>query len=214
AFPTEVTLQMADNIVAGGSAVSVLARAAGATVRVADLSMASERPGELDDHKIRRSSGAIDREDALTHEEVRAAIAAGRRIADDAGGGADRGAGRTQGGGRGAIAAGGRIADGEVDSGADLLVAGDLGIGNTTPATVLTCLVTGREPVELVGRGTGIDDEGWMRKTAAVRDAMFRGQRDVRDPVALLRRVAGADLAAMAGFLAQAAVRRTPCLLD
>src|SRR5699024_6062506 len=69
AFPTEVTLQMADNIVAGGSAVSVLARAAGATVRVADLSMASERPGELDDHKIRRSSGAIDREDALTHEE-------------------------------------------------------------------------------------------------------------------------------------------------
>src|SRR5699024_10620639 len=166
AFPTEVTLQMADNIVAGGSAVSVLARAAGATVRVADLSMASERPGELDDHKIRRSSGAIDREDALTHEEVRAAIAAGR------------------------------------------------GIGNTTPATVLTCLVTGREPVELVGRGTGIDDEGWMRKTAAVRDAMFRGQRDVRDPVALLRRVAGADLAAMAGFLAQAAVRRTPCLLD
>lgn len=185
AFPTEVTLQMADNIVAGGSAVSVLARAAGATVRVADLSMASERPGELDDHKIRRSSGAIDREDALTHEEVRAAIAAGRRIADD-----------------------------EVDSGADLLVAGDLGIGNTTPATVLTCLVTGREPVELVGRGTGIDDEGWMRKTAAVRDAMFRGQRDVRDPVALLRRVAGADLAAMAGFLAQAAVRRTPCLLD
>ena len=185
AFPREVTLQMADNIVGGGAAVSVLARMAGATVRVADMAMSAERPGGLDDHKIRRSSGSIDREDALTPEEVRAAIAAGRRIADE-----------------------------EVDSGADLLIAGDLGIGNTTPATVLTCLVTGREPVELVGRGTGIDDEGWMRKTAAIRDAMFRASGDLRDPVAMLRKVSGADLAAMAGFLAQAAVRRTPCLLD
>lgn len=185
AFPREVTLQMADNIVGGGAAVSVLARMAGATVRVADMAMSAERPGGLDDHKIRRSSGSIDREDALTPDEVRAAIAAGRRIADE-----------------------------EVDSGADLLIAGDLGIGNTTPATVLTCLVTGREPVELVGRGTGIDDEGWMRKTAAIRDAMFRASGDLRDPVAMLRKVSGADLAAMAGFLAQAAIRRTPCLLD
>lgn len=185
AFPREVTLQMADNIVGGGAAVSVLARMVGATVRVADMAMSAERPGGLDDHKIRRSSGSIDREDALTPEEVRAAIAAGRRIADE-----------------------------EVDSGADLLIAGDLGIGNTTPATVLTCLVTGREPVELVGRGTGIDDEGWMRKTAAIRDAMFRASGDLRDPVAMLRKVGGADLAAMAGFLAQAAIRKTPCLLD
>ncbi|MFI8694034.1 nicotinate-nucleotide--dimethylbenzimidazole phosphoribosyltransferase [Dietzia maris] len=185
AFPREVTLQMADNIVGGGAAVSVLARMAGATVRVADMAMSAERPGGLDDHKIRRSSGSIDREDALTTDEVRAAIAAGRRIADE-----------------------------EVDSGADLLIAGDLGIGNTTPATVLTCLVTGREPVELVGRGTGIDDEGWMRKTAAIRDAMFRASGDLRDPVAMLRKVGGADLAAMAGFLAQAAIRKTPCLLD
>lgn len=185
AFPREVTLQMADNIVAGGAAVSVLARTAGATVRVADMAMSAERPGGLDDHKVRRSSGSIDREDALSPEEVRAAIAAGRRIADE-----------------------------EVDSGADLLIAGDLGIGNTTPATVLTCLVTGHEPVELVGRGTGVDDEGWMRKTAAIRDAMYRASGDLRDPVAMLRKVGGADLAAMAGFLAQAAIRRTPCLLD
>lgn len=185
AYPREVTLQMADNIVGGGAAVSVLARQARASVRVADMSMAQERPGGIDDHKIRRSSGSIDREDALTVDEVRAAIAAGRRIADE-----------------------------EVDSGADLLIAGDLGIGNTTPATVLTCLVTGREPVELVGRGTGVDDEGWMRKTAAIRDAMYRASGDLRDPVAMLRKVAGADLAAMAGFLAQAAIRKTPCLLD
>ena len=185
AYPQAVTLQMAGNIVTGGAAVSVLARQAGAGVRVADLAMSAEVPGGLDDHKIRRSSGAIDREDALSEDEVRAAVAAGRRIADE-----------------------------EIDAGADLLIAGDLGIGNTTPATVLACLVTGREPVELVGRGTGIDDEGWMRKTSAIRDAMYRASKDLRDPVAMLRKVAGADIAGMAGFLAQAALRRTPCILD
>ena len=185
AFPQEVTVQMVANILAGGAAVSVLARAAGAGVRVVDIAVAGDCPGGVDAHKVRRSSGAIDREDALSEEEVRAALAAGRRIADE-----------------------------EIDSGADLLVAGDLGIGNTTPATALTCLVTGREPVELVGRGTGVDDHGWMRKTAAIRDAMFRCRRDLRDPVALLRRAGGADIAAMTGFLAQSALRRTPVLLD
>src|SRR5699024_8478249 len=150
AFPTEVTLQMADNIVAGGSAVSVLARAAGATVRVADLSMASGRPGELDDHKIRRSSGATGRAGGRPPDEVDAHAA--RRSS----GATDREAALTREEVRAATAAGCRIADDEADSGADLLVAGDLGTGNPPPATVLTCLVTGREPVELVGRGTGI----------------------------------------------------------
>ncbi|SHT76300.1 nicotinate-nucleotide--dimethylbenzimidazole phosphoribosyltransferase [Mycobacteroides abscessus subsp. abscessus] len=101
-----------------------------------------------------------------------------------------------------------------MDGGADLLIAGDMGIGNTTPATVLVAALTGSEPVAVVGRGTGVDDAGWMRKTAAVRDALRR-TKDVRtDPVALLGVAGGADLAAMTGFLAQAAVRRTPVLLD
>jgi nicotinate-nucleotide--dimethylbenzimidazole phosphoribosyltransferase len=66
----------------------------------------------------------------------------------------------------------------------------------------------------VVGRGTGVDDAGWMRKAAAIRDALRRGRPVRREPVALLRTVGGADLAAMAGFLAQAAARRTPVLLD
>ena len=113
-----------------------------------------------------------------------------------------------------ALALGRRLADEEVDAGADLLIAGDMGIGNTTAATVLVATLAGTEPVVAVGRGTGIDDAGWSRKTAAVRDAMYRS-RDVRsDPVALLAACGGADIAAMAGFCAQAAVRRTPLLLD
>ncbi|MDF2824937.1 MAG: cobT, partial [Mycobacterium sp.] len=135
--------------------------------------------------KIRRSSGNIAVEDALTEDEVLAAVRAGVQIADD-----------------------------EVDSGADLLIAGDMGIGNTTPATVLIASLTNTEPVVAVGRGTGIDDAGWGRKTAAVRDALYRAHRDRFDTMALLRIAGGADVAAMAGFLAQAAVRRTPVLLD
>ncbi|KXW74365.1 nicotinate-nucleotide--dimethylbenzimidazole phosphoribosyltransferase, partial [Mycolicibacterium phlei DSM 43071] len=170
-----------------GAAINALADIAGATVRVVDVAVDTEQPHSpaVGAHKVRRGSGNIAVEDALSDEEVSAAIEAGRRIADE-----------------------------EVDSGADLLIAGDMGIGNTTPATTLVAALTDTEPVAVVGRGTGIDDAGWARKTAAIRDALYRARRDRTDPVALLRICGGADLAAMAGFCAQAAVRRTPVLLD
>ncbi|WP_010695342.1 nicotinate-nucleotide--dimethylbenzimidazole phosphoribosyltransferase [Saccharopolyspora spinosa] len=185
AYPSDVTGQMVSNFLSGGAAVNVLATNASATVRVVDMSVNTDTPPVVSAHKVRRGSGAIDREDALTTDEVDAAINAGRTIADE-----------------------------EVDSGADLLIAGDMGIGNTTPAAVLIAALTGTEPVAVVGRGTGIDDNAWMRKTAAVRDALRRARKVLNDPVALLRTSAGADIAALTAFLAQAAVRRTPVLLD
>lgn len=187
AYPPEVTAQMVANIDAGGAAINVLAGAAGATVRVVDIAVDCDEPvsAAIGAHKVRRSSGNIAVEDALLPDEVIAALEAGRRIADD-----------------------------EVDAGADLLIAGDMGIGNTTAATTLIATLTDTEPVAVVGRGTGIDDTGWTRKTAAVRDAMYRARRLRSDPVGLLRTCGAADLAAMAGFCAQAAVRRTPLLLD
>ncbi|MCZ0727994.1 nicotinate-nucleotide--dimethylbenzimidazole phosphoribosyltransferase [Mycolicibacterium iranicum] len=187
AYPAEVTAAMVANFASGGAAVNVLAEVAGASVRVADIAVDSEEPlsAAIGAHKIRRASGNIAVEDALTPDEVVTAIDAGRAIADD-----------------------------EVDSGADLLIAGDMGIGNTTPATTLIAALTDSEPVAVVGRGTGIDDAGWSRKTAAVRDALYRARRITADPIALLRICGGADLAAITGFLAQAAVRRTPVLLD
>lgn len=185
AFPPEVTAQMVANFTAGGAAVNVLARQHGARVRVEDLAVDADTPDAISRFKVRRSSGDITREDALTTEETRAALAAGRAIADE-----------------------------EIDSGADLLIAGEMGIGNTTPATILVGLLTDSEPVVVVGRGTGIDDNGWIRKTAAVRDGMRRGRPHARIPLELLRTVAGAELVAMAGFLAQAALRRTPVILD
>ncbi|MGO9352864.1 MAG: nicotinate-nucleotide--dimethylbenzimidazole phosphoribosyltransferase [Mycobacterium sp.] len=186
AYPPEVTAQMVANIDAGGAAINALADVAGATVRIADLAVdADPLSQQIGAHKVRRGSGDIAVADALTDAETTAAIAAGRQIADD-----------------------------EVDAGADLLIAGDIGIGNTTPAAVLVAAMTNAEPVAVVGFGTGIDDAGWARKTAAVRDALFRTRLVLPDPVGLLRCGGGADLAAMAGFCAQAAVRRTPLILD
>jgi len=187
AYPAEVTAQMVANIAAGGAAINVLAEAAGAGVRVVDVAVDVDEPhsAEIGAHKVRRGSGNIAEQDAMTRAEARTAIDVGRRIADE-----------------------------EVDAGADLLIAGDMGIGNTTAATTLVAALTSREPVEVVGRGTGIDDAGWCRKTAAVRDALYRARAVTADPVGLLAVCGGPDLAAMAGFLAQAAVRRTPALLD
>lgn len=185
AYPPEVTGQMVQNFLDGGAAVNVLAAANGASVRVVDMAVDAETPDFVSTRKVRRGSEPIDRADALTQDQVEAAVRAGRAIADE-----------------------------EVDSGADLLIAGDMGIGNTTPSAVLIAALTGNEPVAVVGRGTGIDDTAWMRKTAAIRDALRRARGVGRDPLALLRTVGGADIAALAGFLAQAAVRRTPVILD
>ncbi|WP_319446330.1 MULTISPECIES: nicotinate-nucleotide--dimethylbenzimidazole phosphoribosyltransferase [unclassified Mycobacterium] len=187
AFPSEVTAQMVANFESGGAAINVLAELAGASVRVVDIAVDSDGPltPAIGKYKVRRGSGNIAVEDALTAEQTDAAVEAGRRIADE-----------------------------EVDGGADLLIAGDMGIGNTTPATTLIAALTDSEPVAVVGRGTGVDDEGWARKTAAIRDALYRGRGLSTSPLALLQVCGGADLAAMAGFCAQAAVRRTPVLLD
>lgn len=192
AYPPEVTAQMVLNFLAGGAGVNVLARQTGASVRVVDVAvdvdwaeLGATVPDEVSRDRVRRASGSIDREDALTREEAERAFVLGVRIADE-----------------------------EVDAGADLLVPGDMGIGNTTPAAVLIGLLAGVAPAEVVGRGTGIDDATWMRKTAAVRDAMRRGRPFKGDPIGLLATIGGADIAAMTGFLVGAAARRTPVLLD
>ena len=188
AYPPEVTAQMVRNFVAGGAAVNVLARTLGASVRVVDIcvdSDLSDLPVDVTEHKVRRGSGNIAVEPAMTLAEAAQAFSVGAALADE-----------------------------EVDSGADLLVPGDMGIGNTTAAATLVALLTGAEVATVVGRGTGIDDATWMVKCAAVRDAARRGRPLVSEPLALLAEVGGPDLAAMTGFLVQAAVRRTPVLLD
>lgn len=183
AYPPEVTAQMVASFAAGGAAVNVLARRAGASVRVVDVAVDGWTPDQR--YKVRFGSGRIDREDALSADEAAHAFAIGRAVADE-----------------------------EVDAGADLLVPGDMGIGNTTPSAALVAALLDLEPVAVVGRGTGIDDRRWMVKTAAIRDALWRGRRVGGDPRLLLGVLGGADLAALSGLLLQAAARRTPVVLD
>ena len=191
AYPPEVTGQMVLNFLAGGAAVNVLARSTGATVRVVDVAVDVEPEfyGESADlvtrYRVRRGSGSIDREDAMSPEEALASFSVGVALADEA-----------------------------ADDGVDMVIAGDMGIGNTTAAAVLVGLLASIDPASVVGRGTGIDDTTWMRKCAAVRDAMRRGRPLVGDPLALLAAVGGADLAAVTGLLLGASARRTPVLLD
>ncbi len=113
-----------------------------------------------------------------------------------------------------ALALGRTLADEQIAAGADLLIAGDMGIGNTVPAATLVGLLTGHDAAAVTGRGTGIDDATLDRKTAAVAAAMARAADVVDDPVALLARVSSADITAMVGLLVRSAERGTPLVLD
>ncbi len=188
AYPREVTAAMVGAFVAGVAGVSVLARQHGVSVRVLDLGVDADLtglPAEVIAHKIRRSSGPIDREDALTRSETVRGLTAGQAIAAE-----------------------------EIAAGADLLIVGDMGIGNTTPAAALIAATWGVPAAEVTGRGTGIDDAALLAKTALIQRALDRVGPRSTDPIQRLAALASADLAAGVGFLVAAARAGVPVLLD
>ena len=182
AAPPGSTARWVEDIASGGGLVNVLAGLAGSSVRVVDVAVDADGDPQ---HRVRRGSGRIDREDALSPEEALAGLQAGVDVADE-----------------------------EIDSGADLLIAGQLGVASTTVAALIVSVVTNTEPVKVVGRGSGIDDDTWMRKATAIRDARLRAWPRRAVPIDLLATAGGADIAALTGFLVRAAARRTPVLLD
>ncbi|MFD1912404.1 nicotinate-nucleotide--dimethylbenzimidazole phosphoribosyltransferase [Halodurantibacterium flavum] len=101
-----------------------------------------------------------------------------------------------------------------VDPAADLVIAGEMGIGNTTSAAALAAAMFGGNPRDWVGRGTGVDDEGLARKAAAVAAGLARHRGELLDPLEALRRLGGRELAAMAGAIAAARSHRIPVILD
>lgn len=113
-----------------------------------------------------------------------------------------------------ALALGTALADEEIDAGADILIAGDMGIGNTTPAAALIAVLTDSDPSSATGRGTGVDDATWGHKVSVVAAAVSRAGRDREAPVRLLARIGSPDIAAMTGYLAQGARRGVPVVLD
>jgi nicotinate-nucleotide--dimethylbenzimidazole phosphoribosyltransferase len=188
AFPPEITAAMVRTFVAGKAGVNALASTHGVQVRVLDLGVDDDLAGvpeSVQAHKVRRSSGAIHLEDALTAEQTVAALEAGRQVARE-----------------------------EMAAGAQLLITGDMGIGNTTPAAALVAASLGLPASEVTGRGTGIDAAALSHKEQVVQQALDRTGDRVEDPIETLTALSSADLAATTGFLLEAAESGVPVLLD
>jgi nicotinate-nucleotide--dimethylbenzimidazole phosphoribosyltransferase len=185
-WPQEVTASMIANFRAGGAAVNVLARQAGADVYVVDMGVAADlAPGpDLLDHKIRPGTSDLATGPAMSRDEAVQGLLAGAAVAQQL-----------------------------VDEGYDCLLSGDMGIANTTPSAALVAAFTGSAPGRVTGRGTGVDDPTLARKVEVVSVALLeRPPGD--DPVETLASVGGFEHAGIAGFVLGAAARRTPVILD
>ena len=173
AYPQEVTGQMLSAFLSGGSAIAALATHAGAYMTVADAGVAA--PPRLPHSDVIATglapSANLAREPALTEDEVKVAIDAGRSIAADA-----------------------------FARGVNLLIGGDMGIANTTPSTCLTSWLTAAPAAALCGRGSGIDDKALARKRAVVERALALHGPHVRGPLDALRRLGGGELAVICGL--------------
>jgi len=188
AYPSEVTPQMVLNFLAGGAAVNAIAESIGARVVVTDAGVAGEIPVEdqrLRRLGVRRGTGNMVREPAMTRSEAVAAIEGGIGVFEEA-----------------------------HAEGLDIVAVGDMGIGNTTAATALVSVFCEAAPGDIVGRGTGVDDEGLRRKAAAIEAALALHHPDAGDPVGVLAAVGGLEIAAIAGAVLAAAAARVPVVLD
>ena len=185
-WPQEVTLQMVGNFLAGGAAVNAFAGQVGVAVVVVDVGVA----GTLDAaqglliRKVVAGTRDMTAEAAMTSEEAVRAIEVGIEVAQEL-----------------------------VAAGHGCLLTGDMGIANTTASAALIAAFTGRDPAEVTGRGTGIDDDTLARKTAVVRAALALHAPDPADPVSVLAAVGGLEHAALAGFVLGAAAARIPVVL-
>jgi nicotinate-nucleotide--dimethylbenzimidazole phosphoribosyltransferase len=184
-WPQEVTAQMVANLAAGGAVVNALAAQTGARVVVVDVGVAADVPDHPSvlQRKVRRGTDDLAAGPAMTVDDAEAAIAVGAAVARDA-----------------------------IASGSDCLVTGDMGIGNTTPSAALIAALTGRDPEDLTGRGTGIDDDMLRQKRKVVVDAVRRAEG--LPPLDLLAEIGGLEIAAIAGFIAAGAAQRMPVVID
>ncbi len=185
-WPQEVTASMIANFRAGGAAVNVLARQAGADVFVVDMGVAADLvPGpDLFDHKVRKGTSDLATGPAMSRDEAVQALLAGVEVAH-------------------------RL----VAEGYDCLLTGDMGIANTTPSAALVAAFTGSAPGRVTGRGTGVDDPTLGRKVEVIASALL--DRPVTaDPVETLASLGGFEHAGIAGFVLGAAALRVPVILD
>jgi nicotinate-nucleotide--dimethylbenzimidazole phosphoribosyltransferase len=187
AFPKAVTPQMVRNMLAGGAAVSVLSRHAGAELEVVDMGVddpLDNAPG-LCRRKIRRGTSNIARGPAMTVADATLALEAGIGLA---------------------IAA--------HENGVRLLGTGEMGIANTTPSTALFAAFLNCPVESVTGRGTGIDDKAMQHKVDVLKRALVVNHARLTDPLNTLAALGGFEIAGMCGLVIGAASLRIPVVVD
>lgn len=190
AYPREVTHQMVLNFLANGAAINVLARLHGVSLRVVDVGVDADFhdiPGLLH-HKVARGTKNMLHDPAMTEDEVAKALAIGAAIADTA-----------------------------AASGQTMIAIGEMGIGNTTAASAITCVLSGATATQATGRGTGVDSKAHERKISVV-DAIiakhFRNSAAQLSALDILRCVGGLEIAAMTGTILSAARHKLVVVID
>ncbi len=186
AFPKEVTPQMVYNFLRGGAGVNVLARHAGAKVIVVDAGVDHEfEPAEgLEIRKVGRGTRNMTKGPAMTRAEAEQAVLVGIEMVE------------------------------KYRDGLDLIGTGDMGIGNTTPSSAIVSVITGADPEQVTGRGTGIDDKSLRSKAEIIRKAISVNKPDRSDALDVLAKVGGFEIAGIAGLVLGAARYRIPVVVD
>jgi len=190
-YPQAVTLQMLANFCNGGAAINVLARQLGARLVLVDVGICSDVPSgvptdvSLFVRKVARGTGNMVRGPAMSRAQALEALKVGSEVFGA-----------------------------ELARGLDILALGEMGIGNTTSSAAIASCLTGRHPAELVGRGTGVDGAGLRSKVEAVERAIAVNRPDPSDPIDVLAKVGGFEIAGLAGVALAAAAHRRPVMVD
>ena len=187
AYPKAVTQQMVLNFLAGGAAINVLARHGGIDVVVVDIGVDGDLSGTsgLVSRKVARGSRNMAREAAMSEVELNAAL----RVGVDLVAWAEK-------------------------QGHTLIGTGEMGIGNTTAASAITSVLTGRPVAQVTGRGTGLDEPGLKRKIEVIERALAVNLPKASDPLDVLQKVGGLEIAGLTGLIIGAASRRIPVVMD
>lgn len=185
-YPQEITQAVAELAGPGLIGISVLARHSGAKLVVVDLGIKDDVKGEhIIPRKIRKSTGNIAKEPAMTREEALQAVVTGIEITESL-----------------------------ISEGIGVLGTGEVGICNTTTSAAVIAALTGANAENVVGKGTGADDQAYHKKVQAVNNALRINCPDPADPLDVLAKVGGLDIAGLVGCYLAAAAHRKPIVID
>jgi nicotinate-nucleotide--dimethylbenzimidazole phosphoribosyltransferase len=186
-FPKEVTPQMVFNFLAGGAGVNVLARHVGAEVRVVDVGVDfdfGDTPGMLH-RKVARGTRNFSKGPAMTRNETLAALQVGIELADQC-----------------------------KSEGVGLVGTGEMGIGNTSPSSAIIAAISGLSVRDLTHRGTGIGDAALENKIRVIEQGLALNRPNAHDPLDVLTKVGGLEIAAIAGLVLGCAANSIPVVID